>query len=972
MGIELAKAFVTIGADSTGASAAFQQIERSAEQSMGNIKRIMTSVLGAIGSYMGASTIWKGLAYAGEFEETKVAFETMIGTVEETEKTLADLTEFAAKTPFEMPGIQQVARGLLTFGERGDDMMDTLKVLGDASGGTAVNFQMLGMVFNQVRGVGKLLTQDFRQLSTRGILFLTDIAKYYKVTEAEASSMLSKGKIAFSDVKEILRQTTMEGGRNFNMMERQSKTYKGLMSTLSDNIGLTFRAIGEGILPVSRNVVRMMDKVVNSIREVVVASGSAAGNIVGATTAVIGLTTAIMSARVAMKMMGLTFKQVLIGTGAGIALIALGVAIGLVVTGVQKLWKWLTSLVPVQQAMARMAERLSVAWQIFKTTMVTIGSAIWTALKQIGEVILNYFGVSLEDLPGTAGEVFASILDTVSGFVVKAASWFGAIVENWEGVWPVVKEAAAVGWQAIVERASWAWGQIGVHARAAMAGLEAVFVYVAGHWKDILAAMVDVALLNFTAIVKGIAAALNAIDWSKLGAAFGNLMKTWAAHQWGMISGLAEVFSWLMDSWKDVLTRMLNAWKAYSSALPKALYAAIKSLATGGTIGSAFSAAIEAGMSGIGTAMGEAFSVGAEAGQKFSDGYSAGVQEAKDMLGVDQGVWESLGEIGAQAYTAATAAASAVMKEADEKITRLKDEMIGLAEAYSAAQQQALADEDLTFAESENLAAMRERLAGMTAELQEKIKSTQDRLEQEAKDALKTGEKTEEEKKKEKKKEEEEAGKGKAGTTSGFVQFGEKIQEMIFKASEGAKTNDLLEKGNELTEQLPERIAGAMAAGKAAGAPVTAASLIAGAKKAKADFDKIVRGTSPVATIASRAAARAAMMPDFEMGGISSEMVTPSIGASRISSLDAAAAFRSLTPADLATLPGLGGGINAYAAAAAFHSLTPADLGTIPGLSGTADFDNAFKPVVKALQDGNKKTDEVVKAIKNQPKGGLL
>jgi hypothetical protein len=136
------------------------------------------------------------------------------------------------------------------------------------------------------------------------------------------------------------------------------------------------------------------------------------------------------------------------------------------------------------------------------------------------------------------------------------------------------------------------------------------------------------------------------------------------------------------------------------------------------------------------------------------------------------------------------------------------------------------------------------------------------------------------------------------GTSSGFVEFGRKIQDAISGSSKKAKIGE-----NPLAIGAPAGIGGG--AGKGVG------------------------------EVAGRGAGGAA-------GG---EIVLPSTRASRISSLDAAAAF---------------------------HSLTPADLGTIPGLSGTADFDNALKPVVKALQDGNKKTDEVVKAIKNQPKGGLL
>ena len=80
----------------------------------------------------------KALMSAGQFEQTTIAFGTMIGNAEETKKTLEDLTEFAALTPFEMPEIEQAARGLIMFGERGEGLMDTLRLLGDAASGMGV------------------------------------------------------------------------------------------------------------------------------------------------------------------------------------------------------------------------------------------------------------------------------------------------------------------------------------------------------------------------------------------------------------------------------------------------------------------------------------------------------------------------------------------------------------------------------------------------------------------------------------------------------------------------------------------------------------------------------------------------------------------------------------------------------------------------------------------------------------------
>src|SRR5690606_7985989 len=133
------------------------------------------AVLGIFAGF-GNSILRQGLAAAGSFEQTTIEMETMLGSAEDAAKMMKDLSDFAVKTPFEMPGILAVATGLIQFGERGDEVIETLNVLADASGGTAAKFQILGLVLNQIRGVGKLLTQDFRQLSTRGIISLQDLA----------------------------------------------------------------------------------------------------------------------------------------------------------------------------------------------------------------------------------------------------------------------------------------------------------------------------------------------------------------------------------------------------------------------------------------------------------------------------------------------------------------------------------------------------------------------------------------------------------------------------------------------------------------------------------------------------------------------------------------------------------------------------------------------------------------------------
>ena len=191
-----------------------------------------------------------GLQQSASMEQMSISFRTLIGDVREADTTLERLMRFADKTPFSDDEILEAGRALITFQERGDELMHTMEMLGNAAAGTSSDFGLIAMVYNQVRGVGKLLTQDFRQLSTRGVLYLSDIAKHFGISEQAASKMLSTGRIGFKDLKAILEGLSAEGGRFHNMMELQSRSLAGLWETFKGYVLLVLRDIGNAIAPV--------------------------------------------------------------------------------------------------------------------------------------------------------------------------------------------------------------------------------------------------------------------------------------------------------------------------------------------------------------------------------------------------------------------------------------------------------------------------------------------------------------------------------------------------------------------------------------------------------------------------------------------------------------------------------------------------------------------------------------------------
>lgn len=252
----------------------------------------MTLVGGIVSGVFG-SMVTMATHSAGVFEQTTISFETLLGSAVEAQQMLARLTDFAAKTPYEMPEVEKAARGLALFGERGDQLMETLQILGNAASGTNTQFGMVALIFNQIRGVGRLLTQDFRQLSTRGILSLRDLANHFGVVDEEAQRMLSNGKITFEDVREVFKSLSAEGGRFANLMERQSMSLLGRISTLKDSFNIMLREIGTNIAPVMSTIVTWTIKAVDVLRE--------ANPAIHTTAAVVGvLTTAAGAVTVAL------------------------------------------------------------------------------------------------------------------------------------------------------------------------------------------------------------------------------------------------------------------------------------------------------------------------------------------------------------------------------------------------------------------------------------------------------------------------------------------------------------------------------------------------------------------------------------------------------------------------------------------------------------------------------------------------
>jgi tape measure domain-containing protein len=211
-----------------------------------------TAFKASIGAAMagGAAAVgvgMKAVTAAADFEQTKVAFTTLIGDAAKAEQTLAKLRELGAKTPFEFPELADAGRKLIAFGESADSVPETLRRIGDVSAGVQAPVNEIAELYGKARVQGRLFAEDINQLTGRGIPIIQELAKQFGVSDSEVKKLVESGQVGFPAIEQAFASMTSEGGRFSGMMDAQSKTTAGLFSTLKDTINEVFLTLGQPI-----------------------------------------------------------------------------------------------------------------------------------------------------------------------------------------------------------------------------------------------------------------------------------------------------------------------------------------------------------------------------------------------------------------------------------------------------------------------------------------------------------------------------------------------------------------------------------------------------------------------------------------------------------------------------------------------------------------------------------------------------
>lgn len=180
-----------------------------------------------------------------EFQQLEITFETMLKSKSKADQLIQEMTAFAAHTPFELTDVGNGARMLLAVGESAENIIPTLKALGDVSAGLNVPLERLILNYGQVKTKGVLQGTDLKDFLVAGVPIIGELAKNLNRSEQEIKDLVSAGKIGFNEVAKAFRTMSGEGGRFADLMTAQSKTINGQISNLKDNFATMLNDIGK-------------------------------------------------------------------------------------------------------------------------------------------------------------------------------------------------------------------------------------------------------------------------------------------------------------------------------------------------------------------------------------------------------------------------------------------------------------------------------------------------------------------------------------------------------------------------------------------------------------------------------------------------------------------------------------------------------------------------------------------------------
>lgn len=217
----------------------------------------------------------------GKMQQLQVALSTILQDKSKADQLIAEIVQFAAKTPFNLDDVATGAKQLLAYGSSADNVVKELSMLGDVASGLQIPIGQLIYLYGTLRTQGRAMTVDIRQFAGRGIPIFEELAKVLGVSKDQVGELVKEGKVGFKEVEQAFKNMTSEGGEFANLMESSAGTWPQRLSNIEDTLfqkmnefGNKYKEVFEFGIGTAEDLVESLDDVLSVIGGLIAAYGT--------------------------------------------------------------------------------------------------------------------------------------------------------------------------------------------------------------------------------------------------------------------------------------------------------------------------------------------------------------------------------------------------------------------------------------------------------------------------------------------------------------------------------------------------------------------------------------------------------------------------------------------------------------------------------------------------------------------------
>lgn len=481
---------------------------------------------------VGLGAITTGLAGAGlagvkfnaQIEQYTATFATFTGSVDEANKTIERLKTLGASTPFEFTELADTTSLLMAYGFSADEAVNSLTMLGDASQGNAEKLTSIATGFARMKSSGKVTLEYLNLMIENGFNPLNQVAEDTGMTMAEVYDAISNGEITFDQVEKAMKKMTSKGGQYFGLMENQSKTMNGMLSTLSDTVQMK---LGEAFEVVNGKIVEILPNVISFIDNLDV------NDVINGLTMLIGVLGGVFailtSMRGAIALFNIITTVQQLG-GLNVMLMNLSSNIGVVIATIAPVVGIIAGIIAIITAVTLAIKQL---WE----TNEGFRNVVMTAIKGITDTLNNAYNTIIKPVLDNLVKILLDVWNNgIKPLWDNWVAFVGAIISRMADLWNNIKPI--VDWFISV------FGPV----------LSNIINSVANAFGSAIRTIINVAgswLKNITSVVDGIIRILNGIITFIKGVFTGNWKMAW--------QGVVDIFGGIFSTLGGLVSAPINA-----------------------------------------------------------------------------------------------------------------------------------------------------------------------------------------------------------------------------------------------------------------------------------------------------------------------------------------------------------------------------------------------------------------------------